>query len=305
MPNKFDGDRISELIELGGDSAYAAFVASILVASRCDPRGTLRRSTGTPHTAQSLHRQTGISAKAFDQMFAIAEKSGLMSQLEADGAPSELGANPAPPARHSTRQDKQDRTKQTSDASRRRGDVLKLSQPNQAGGQDQEPDSAADVSTSRRPGSTSTPTTPENKTREAYLPALPFRFAVARAIVKAWGLSPQLDTEIRDIESVAAGYKIKLGDAADDRDQALEQINRRRKAYRLKFPNAADTPRAVLKHWDYLKPKKDPAPATRSPWSNGKKIEKLTDEQRAEAKRIRDATHPFKNDKTKQTAEAI
>ena len=67
----------------------------------------------------------------------------------------------------------------------------------------------------------------------------------------------------------------------------------KRKAYRAKFPNAADTPRAVLKHWDYLKPAKETAPIS-SAWTNGAKIEPLTAEQREEAARIRRESNPFK-----------
>lgn len=84
IPNAFDGHMITDLIEQGGDKCYAAFVATILVASRCNPRGTLILSSGKPHTSRSLHRITGISEKAFDQMFQLSVDIGLMSDLSPD-----------------------------------------------------------------------------------------------------------------------------------------------------------------------------------------------------------------------------
>lgn len=78
IPNRFDGDRITELICEGGDAVYAAWVAVILVAGRCHPRGTLITPSEKPHTPQSLSRRTGISEKAFKKMLQIAVNVGLI-----------------------------------------------------------------------------------------------------------------------------------------------------------------------------------------------------------------------------------
>ena len=63
--NNFDGDRITELISQGGAEAYGCFVAMVLVASRCDPRGTLMNSQGKPHTPETIGAKTGLPAGAF------------------------------------------------------------------------------------------------------------------------------------------------------------------------------------------------------------------------------------------------
>lgn len=85
IPNRFDGERITELIAEGGDGVYGAWCATLLVASRCTPRGVLLRSTGSPHTPGTLQRMTGISREAFDKMLQLAEKLGLMAPKSAEG----------------------------------------------------------------------------------------------------------------------------------------------------------------------------------------------------------------------------
>jgi hypothetical protein len=86
LPNSFDGDRISELIgELGADG-YGAWCAVLAVASRCDTRGVLVRTTGQPHDSKSLSRITGIDAKSFDKMFPIALRIGLIEAQTIDNS---------------------------------------------------------------------------------------------------------------------------------------------------------------------------------------------------------------------------
>lgn len=82
IPNRFDGDRISDLIGDGGDAIYGAWCAALLVASRCEPRGQLIRTSGKPHTPKTLSRMTGISVKSFEKMLQLACSVGLM---ESDG----------------------------------------------------------------------------------------------------------------------------------------------------------------------------------------------------------------------------
>lgn len=82
VPNHFDGDRISELIDVGGAEAYAGWVAVILVASRCHPRGTLVREPLNgdvrPHDAGSLARMTGLPKKCFQKTIDVALSVGLI-----------------------------------------------------------------------------------------------------------------------------------------------------------------------------------------------------------------------------------
>ena len=79
IPNKFDGDRISELIDRGGAAAYGCWVAAICLTSRCQPRdGCLRRAKNKPHTPDSMARQTRLPATDFALMLDIAQDVGLI-----------------------------------------------------------------------------------------------------------------------------------------------------------------------------------------------------------------------------------
>ena len=101
IPNRFDGDRMAELIGEGGDAVYAAWCAALLVASRCEPRGVLVRSNGKPHTPETLQRMTGITSKSFEKMLQLASTLGLMegdknvtgSCQDGDGSVSLNGRN--------------------------------------------------------------------------------------------------------------------------------------------------------------------------------------------------------------------
>jgi len=63
VPNKFDGDGYTVLVDhADGAAHYGAWCAIMLVASRCDPPGTLVRASGEPHTADSIARMTRIPA---------------------------------------------------------------------------------------------------------------------------------------------------------------------------------------------------------------------------------------------------
>lgn len=67
IPNKMDGDGYTELLEhVDGAAHYGAWVAIVLVASKCDPRGTLLRSTGTPHDPVTLSRISRLPPEVFE-----------------------------------------------------------------------------------------------------------------------------------------------------------------------------------------------------------------------------------------------
>lgn len=86
IPNRFDGDKISELIERGGDSVYGAWCAFCLVCSRSAERGVALKKSGIPHTPKSLSRITGLSAEAFTAMLRIAclPEVALLEAVETD-----------------------------------------------------------------------------------------------------------------------------------------------------------------------------------------------------------------------------
>lgn len=61
IPNKHDGDGYSEMTAgPEGAAIYGAWVTVIQVASKCQPRGTLLRAGGMPHTFESISRQVRL-----------------------------------------------------------------------------------------------------------------------------------------------------------------------------------------------------------------------------------------------------
>ncbi|CAK0778559.1 hypothetical protein CCP3SC15_6010001 [Gammaproteobacteria bacterium] len=77
FPNKQDGDGYTELLDShpDGDRHYGAWCALVQIASKCDPRGTLLRDTGKPHSAESLARMSrfrvDIMATALERLVSI------------------------------------------------------------------------------------------------------------------------------------------------------------------------------------------------------------------------------------------
>ena len=69
VPCKFDGDGYTELVvgHENGPAHYAAWMAFLLSASRCEPRGTLMRSTGEPHTTATIAATTKIPKALLDE----------------------------------------------------------------------------------------------------------------------------------------------------------------------------------------------------------------------------------------------
>ena len=69
MPTKHDGDGYTQLLDHPNAAAhFGALVAMVEVAGKCDPRGTLVRESGRPHTAESLSRMTRIPAVVFEEV---------------------------------------------------------------------------------------------------------------------------------------------------------------------------------------------------------------------------------------------
>ena len=86
IPNKLDGDGYTEIVESGGSldgaAIYGAWVACVLVASRCEPRGSLLRSQNRPHDARTLARITRLPAAAFDAMLEAAQRVGWIETCD-------------------------------------------------------------------------------------------------------------------------------------------------------------------------------------------------------------------------------
>ena len=61
VPNKQDGDGYTALMDhKHGTAHYGAWHVILGIASKCDPRGTLMRDSGQPHTITSISRITRV-----------------------------------------------------------------------------------------------------------------------------------------------------------------------------------------------------------------------------------------------------
>lgn len=82
IPNKHDGERYSRLM-LRPDAAqiFSAWILILQVASRCQPRGTLLRSGGTPHDSESLSIKTRAPREWFDLALPVLVEMNWLSLL--------------------------------------------------------------------------------------------------------------------------------------------------------------------------------------------------------------------------------
>jgi len=96
MPNKQDGDGYRELIEdhPNGVAHYGAWCALISVASKCDPRGTLLRDSGMPHTWPSLKRKTGIPVEVWEEAIPRLVETGWLVATPCESTTPQEGAKP-------------------------------------------------------------------------------------------------------------------------------------------------------------------------------------------------------------------
>jgi hypothetical protein len=85
FPNKHDGESFSELITMkNGPEHFDAFILIVQVASKCDPRGTLVRKDGSPHTPRSLALKTRAPEKLFAEAIPVLA-SGAIGWLTIEG----------------------------------------------------------------------------------------------------------------------------------------------------------------------------------------------------------------------------
>lgn len=82
MPNRMDGDGYTELLDHeNGASHFAAWVAIVEIASRCDIRGTLMRKAGTPHDFASLSRLSRMPDQIFREALPRLIKIGWVEEI--------------------------------------------------------------------------------------------------------------------------------------------------------------------------------------------------------------------------------
>ena len=88
IPNKQDGDGYIELVEdhPNGAAHYGAWCAIVLVASKCEPRGTLQREEGVPHTPKTLSRKCRIDPDVLGEALPRLVKIGWVEEIRHLGA---------------------------------------------------------------------------------------------------------------------------------------------------------------------------------------------------------------------------
>lgn len=91
LPNRFDGSRITELIQRGGAESYGAWCAFVLLCSRSPIRGQSLKSNGQPYTAAAMAHVTGLPRQAFERMLALAcdPEVALLRELASDCQPAD------------------------------------------------------------------------------------------------------------------------------------------------------------------------------------------------------------------------
>ena len=88
IPNKLDNEGYIELISHDDGAAhFGAWIALVEIASRCDPRGTLVRKDGTPHTAATMARLSRIPVKIFEAVLPRLLSIGWIEALDGDSVP--------------------------------------------------------------------------------------------------------------------------------------------------------------------------------------------------------------------------
>lgn len=85
VPNKHDGDGFRTIMaDKRGLEVFAVWILILEVASKCQPRGTLVRDSGEPHTAGSLSRMTGAPERSVEYAIGVLKRSDVAWIEEAD-----------------------------------------------------------------------------------------------------------------------------------------------------------------------------------------------------------------------------
>ncbi len=97
IPTKMDGDGYTELLDHPDGAAHlGAWLAILLIASRCEPRGTLVRSNGLPHDPVSMSRISRVDPAIFRETLARLYIIGWIECIPNDcNNPAQSRANPA------------------------------------------------------------------------------------------------------------------------------------------------------------------------------------------------------------------
>ena len=97
IPNKQDGDGYTALMDHeNGPAHFGAWVAILQIASKCEPRGTLLRGCGKPHTPETIgrmsHLPAGLCRDALDRL--TSDEIAWMEVVDESVVYSDLGSIP-------------------------------------------------------------------------------------------------------------------------------------------------------------------------------------------------------------------
>ena len=87
LPNNLDSDLYCELVDHPlGAAHFGIWIGLLIVASRCEPRGELRRDGGMPHTAASLARMLRMPIDVVEGAIQRLLEIGLLEVTPQQGA---------------------------------------------------------------------------------------------------------------------------------------------------------------------------------------------------------------------------
>lgn len=83
VPNNHDGEGYARIItHKNGAKIFAAWILILQVASRCEPRGQLIKSTGEPHDCESLALKTRAPAAWFADALPVLQQVGWLEHKQ-------------------------------------------------------------------------------------------------------------------------------------------------------------------------------------------------------------------------------
>lgn len=101
IPNKQDGEGYTALMDHeNGPAHFGAWIVILQIASKCEPRGTLVRACGKPHTPETIgrmsHLPAGLCRDALKRL--VGDEIGWMEVVDESKSCKDLGTIPHPPA---------------------------------------------------------------------------------------------------------------------------------------------------------------------------------------------------------------
>ena len=83
VPNKHDGENYAAIMQhKDGAIIFSAWILIVQVASKCQPRGTLVRQDGTPHTPDSLSLRTRAPKEWFEACLTFLDATDWLESVE-------------------------------------------------------------------------------------------------------------------------------------------------------------------------------------------------------------------------------